>query len=252
MGTKDLLESIEMGRELYCDELDLVGWKESFITDARLEPVEFKAGLSGMCKNSHVIVGDICIVKHPGKVYCEFYEFSNDAGHPDIEENKYVQSGFDSAIMDSEVRVLYVKTLVRRDLTLAIVETIDATVYLKFIIEADGLKQVRSKKQDFQRNINLFVDKYLSGKFLKEMIPDELINDSVIRVIFLKNPMDIQYINPKLLSDDHYKRVLYKDGGLLGLVPEVRRTLELCKIAIAEEPYAEKFVPERFKSLVNS
>jgi len=63
--------------------------------------------------------------------------------------------------------------------------------------------------------------------------------------------MDIQFVNTTLLTDAHYIKVLSKDGGLLGLIPEERRTRELCMIAVENESYAEKFIPENLKSLVN-
>jgi len=53
-----------------------------------------------------------------------------------------------------------------------------------------------------------------------------------------------------LLIDGDYKKVLYKDGGLLGLIPEDRRSIELCRIAVGEEPYAEKFVPEELRIFI--
>jgi len=79
------------------------------------------------------------------------------------------------------------------------------------------------------------------------MIPDEYVTETLIDAIILKNPMDIEFIKAELLTDKHFIKILLKDGGLLGLIPIERRTLGLCKVAIENEEYAEKFIPKKLK-----
>jgi len=190
-----------------------------------------------------VRIGGIYKVIEANLVYQSYDEFAINAGHADIISNKDITRENFTKTQDRIVRVLYIGRHFRKTTEIiAIVETIDGIDDLKFMIDINGLEIASSS----------FVQEYLSNKKLNEMIPDYCIDELFIDAIVLKNPMDIQYINTTLLTDDHYKRVLCKDGGLLGLIPEERRTLELCKIATLEEPYAETFVPERFKSLVNS
>jgi len=114
-------------------------------------------------------------------------------------------------------------------------------------ISADKLA-VEVKKE----KANAFLEFYLSGKPLKEPVLDDFASEALIDAIINQNPIDIQYINAILLTDAKYEEVLKKDGGLLGIIPLERRTLLLCKVAVKEESYAERFVPVELKSLVNS
>jgi len=196
-----------------------------------------------MEKEREIELGDMCSVINSNHLYSNLYEFSNEAGHPDIEENKYVTLRNDTIIKDKKVRVLFLgrtNSKYNRDAIVAIVETVNNPEYLKFMINTKGLEVLES-----------FIEEYLSGGTLKETVPNKYVTDSLIEAIILKNPMDSQFICSKLLTDEHYKKILRKDGGLLGLLPIYRRTLELCKIAIEEEPYAEKFIPNKLRSLVN-
>ena len=241
MEEEDYLETLSFGKEAKAEE-DLWGktWLDEEISPPKVdvEPL--------------VEAGDICRVTNDNRIYPFYYQFSNDAGHPDIQEKNYVTFKDDFIIKNEEVRVLFSKQNPensQREI-IAIVETIDNPVYLKFMIGETGLELISSKRIELQKNINLFVENYLSGKLLKEKVPDEYVCEFLLKAIVLTNPMDIQYVNTNLLTDEHYKRVLLEDGGLLGLLPVERRTLDLCKLALAEEPYAEKFIPEELKSLI--
>jgi len=61
--------------------------------------------------------------------------------------------------------------------------------------------------------------------------------------IIKRDPYLLEYINPKMLSDEHYKLAVSLDGGLLSLVPINLRSKEICDIAIENEPFAENFIP---------
>jgi len=207
-------------------------------------------------KEREIELGDICRVMSINCLYSNFFKFSNEAGHPDIEEKRYVTLKNDNIIKNLKVRILFLghtMSINLGDTIVAIVETINNPEYLKFMISTRGLGFLESKKSVAEK-AELFINKYLSGKSIKEKIPDEYLVNRVMLIfdIIRENPMDIQYISPNLLTNEHYKKVLQKDGGLLGLLPEERRTLELCKVAVLEEPYAKKFVPEELKSLVDN
>jgi len=202
-------------------------------------------------ETSKIEVGDICVVEDIEYIHTAYFEFSNEAGHPDIQEKKYLKGSNYSIVDAKEVRVLFVKKITTRaNNIVAIVETTNNSEYLKFIINIKGLtlSQKKSEEEDFKG----FIAEYLSGKPITGMIPHKYVNKLLMKTIIQKNPMDIQFVKHNLITTEFYKQVLVKDGGLLGLIPEERRTLELCRLAVSEEPYAETFVPERFKSLVNS
>jgi len=197
--------------------------------------------------NLDLKIGDICKVVQAWHLYLSYDKFAIKAGHADIVSNRYITKNNYKTIKNRLVRVLYIENCDYDVFTiLAIVETFDNLPYAKFVINTEGL----SPSLDGLNNS--FVNKYLEGKPLTEMISNECVSESLIDAIIGKNPMDIRYINSTLLSDDHYKRVLGKDGGLLGLIPIERRTLGLCKLAIKDEPYAETFVPENLKNLVKN
>jgi len=115
------------------------------------------------------------------------------------------------------------------------------------------MNEVKTRYYDLlnvEEMVDLIIEEYMSGKAFIMTIPDRFVNEQLIDAIILKNPMDIQFVSEKLLSDENYKKVLNEDGVLLGLIPEPRRTLELCQVAISSDAYAIKFVPEILKSLV--
>jgi len=199
--------------------------------------------------------GDVCKVINEKLVYTWYDRFAFDAGHNDINTNKYVKAGCESIVYGKHFRVLYTAPHgVKPNITIAIVETMNTPIYLKFMIDVKGLLGPSYYKgiAEGKRRRDCFLEDYSFGKLLTKKIPDEYVNELLIQTIIGKNPMDIQYVSPWLLTDEHYKNVLSKDGGLLGLISIERRNLLLCKIAILEEPYAEKFVPEELKSLVNN
>jgi len=193
----------------------------------------------------NIKVGDICHVINSGLVYPSYREFAIEAGHPDMITEEYVEYSNSKTVGGKIVKVLYIGVhCMYSNLPLAVVEIVDKPSGLKFIIEVEGLSI------DMDRTIHQFVDEYLSGKPIGEKIADERVSKFLIQAIILNNPMDIQFVSEKLITDEDYARVLKKDGGLLGIIPEARRTLELCNLAIKNEEYAERFIPERFKSLV--
>jgi len=243
----DELEDLILESELYCDPYEDCDDEDLW--------ADIKAESEIPIDESEIEVGDVCIVKNSAFTYYTYAEFVAEAGHPDINTEKYVTLKTASIIEGRKVRVLYLKqnpykTLASEPEMLAIVECIDFGVYLKFLLVTKGLAKLYSKEALVKDNLDLFFRKYLFGKELKESIPDVLVNERLLEAITIKNPIDIEFVNPNLLTDDHYKRILCRDGGLLGLIPEERRTLELCKLAISEEEYAVKFVPEGLKSLV--
>jgi len=198
-------------------------------------------------------VGYICKVMNYEQVYTTYGDFATKAGHPDIDIKKYVKAGCRTKVLGKEVRVLYLGLHENNKTEIvAIVETINSPEYLKFVIGCYGLAitDVRECIGNPETESYLFIERYLSGKPLNKAIPDKLVNELLIDAIILKNPLDIQYISPFLLKKDHYERILRKDGGLLGLIPYERRSLELCKLAIKDEVYAKKFIPQELKSLV--
>jgi len=166
--------------------------------------------------------------------------------HPDLVVKDYVTATNYESVYGKAVRILDIGIDKDRKMALlAIVETIDSPIYLKFFIRFRlGLK--------FLNDDGRRLKGYLSGEQVIEKIPDVYVGEDLIEAIILKNPLDLQYINPNLLSAEHYKRILLKDGGLLGLIPKERRTVDLCKIAIDNEDYAKRFIPEKIKSLVKS
>jgi len=195
-------------------------------------------------------VGDICRVINVGDIYTEYDEFAINAGHEDIVTNEYV-AGNCQLMQGKEVRVLYNKPDEGVSCSsLAIVETINGPNYYKFMIGDKGLRPLYTAKAKAKHRQTLILKEYLAGKILKEPIPDEDVTKFLVDAIVFKNPMDIQFICEALITDKDYENVLLKDGGLLGVVPESRRSLELCQIAVNEEAYAINFVPENLKSLV--
>jgi len=195
-------------------------------------------------KEIEIKVGFICKVENPVLIHCNISKkFVTNAGHADIATKKYVTVENYLAPLNENVRVLYIGVRdINPNITIAIVETVDSLKYLKFAISIKGLT--------YEGLSELFLESYLIGTVLDEMVPDNYVNEVLIEAIALRNPMDIEFVNADLLSDGDYKQILCRDGGLLGLVPEDRRNLELCQVAVEEEPYAETFVPERLKSLV--
>jgi len=206
-------------------------------------------------------VGDICDVIHSGKVYTQNSTFARNAGHGDIVSKEYVNRHNYELTVGRTVRILYMGCHQDYEaIMLAIVETIDSP-YLKFIMNIVGLGPSREKLIDssFVEEylaesqgipLNITFRKWLSLESVVEIIPDTYSTKLLIGAITWRNPMDIQFVNPDLITDEHYERILHKDGGLLGLIPEERRTLKLCQLAMLNEEYAIKFVPDNLKSLV--
>jgi len=194
-------------------------------------------------KNKKIEVGDVCNVINVGRLYSTFDTFAISSGYPEIITNPHVSS---EKISGKEVRVLYLEqnpSVYNKEI-IAVVETTESP-YLKFMIGTRGLKLNINKLAD------LVLEKYLLVKTLKMTVSDECVTKLLIETIIDNNPLDIEFINSNLISDDDYRNVLRKDGGLLGIIPEDRRNLELCKIAVTEELYAIKFVLENLRSLVN-
>jgi len=190
---------------------------------------------------TEVKVGDICLVTSSWHIYTEPNEFTAKAGHLDIDEERYVDENNAYSFLDKEVRVLYVARIYpESDYLGVIVETTDSLNYSKFMINPRGLTAVNK----------LFIKEYLLGKRITEMIPDKYVNESLTDAILLRNPLDIQYVNADLITDGVYIGLVKKDGGLLGLIPEERRSQHLCALAYYNEPYAMRFIPEAMKSLV--
>jgi len=199
-------------------------------------------------KTLELKVGDFCKVANAGRIFTTYDEFAINAGHTDFEDGRYINQKNYPLAQDRVVRILFIgphKDELREPV--AIVETIEGdSEYFKFMISIGGLVIT---KEAF---VNSIVQAYLSGIPIFKTIPDDYVTSKLIDAIIHKNPMDIQFISSILLKDEHYRQVLCKDGGLLGVIPIRRRTLELCRIAFLEEPYAEKFIPENLRSLVNS
>jgi len=194
-------------------------------------------------------VGDICKVIDTGRIYTTYDEFAIKARHNDIVEKRYVACGGSKVAFNKIVRILYIKNHPTiKDRLLTIVETIDDTLYLKFIINVEGLELANIVNEE-SRFLEKYIEYHLTGQRLIKMIPDMFVGERLIEYMVLSKPMDIQYINPNLIKDADYGKLLRKDGGLLGLIPEDRRTLELCEIAIGEEEYAVRFIPEKLKGL---
>jgi len=206
-------------------------------------------------ESSQVEIGDIYKVVNCLYVYNGHDDFAIKAGHLDLLVNKCFTNGDKRHVYDKLVRVLYIGSTDKQPMKMiAIVEMVDNPEHLKFMIDPAGLKfeeqgWSRDERTAKQRRDYLLED-YLLGKPLTEKVPDYCVDALLIKAIVNRNPLDLQYINATLLSDKIYARVLRKDGGLLGLVPEERRTLTLCEIAIFEEQYAERFIPQKLRSLV--
>jgi len=196
-------------------------------------------------------IGDICKVINPrlihtpsNKATLKYFDLQFE--HLDLVDKDYLSNDDKDTVNDRVVRVLDIGTHIDFPKVLvAVVETMDNPVYLKFLIQPnEGLMSIDAGAW--------YLGKYSAGKPLKEKVPDDCVGDLLIDAIIERNPMDIQYVNTTLLTNEQCKRILRKDGGLLGLFPVKQRTSELCRIAVKEEPYAEKFIPERFKSVVNN
>ena len=196
-----------------------------------------------------VRIGGIYKVIEANLVYQSYDEFAINAGHADIISNKDITRENFTKTQDRIVRVLYIGRHFRKTTEIiAIVETIDDTLYLKFIINVEGLELANIVNEE-SRFLEKYIEYHLTGQRLIKMIPDMFVGERLIEYMVLSKPMDIQYINPNLIKDADYGKLLRKDGGLLGLIPEDRRTLELCEIAIGEEEYAVRFIPEKLKGL---
>jgi len=190
-------------------------------------------------------VENICKVINTGFIYTLYDKFALDAGHADIVEKRYLNNENFGMVFEEYVRILHIGVHPNKEEEIvAIVETVDSPSYSKFMIAVAGLEGI---SRGFMIS---FVEEYLNGNSLSEKVPNGYVCELLITAIVVKNPMDIQYISPNLLTDENYRSILRKDGGLLGLLPESRRTLALCKLAVREEPYAERFIPENLKSLV--
>jgi len=188
----------------------------------------------------NVVIGDICEVIRLESIFDKKAPIFSTAIK---EDGRYEQYDGKAVVLHEEVRILYIA----RNKKIILIETINNPKLSKCLIDIKGLKFIREASPS-----EVYVKEYLLGKTITKMVPDKRVSEELIDAIILKSPMDIQFIKAKLLSNDHYSRVLLKDGGLLGLIPEKRRTLELCRLAVLNEEYAEKFVPEELKSLVNS
>jgi len=189
-------------------------------------------------------VGSICRVINTEMIYLSFNEFARNAGQEDILHIKREST----PLLDGKiVRVTYLgpHNTTSGCKILAIVETGLGLKYMRFIINIEGLKSVK------QITIDSASEEYLSGKPLKEKVPNACVSKALIEAIIARNPMDLQFIDVLFLTDDHYRRILIKDGGLLGLIPEKRRTLELCRLAVENEEYAKNFIPANLKSLAS-
>jgi len=202
-------------------------------------------------EEKEISIGDICKVADTGCVYRVENQFTIrntefQYEHPDLMAKNYITNENCNTVRGKAVRVLDIGPDKRqREILLAIVETIDDPEYMKFLIRlGGGLKFVNDDGKSLKE--------YLAGELANEEISGIVASEALIDAIIDKNPLDLQYIKTKLLTDDHYKRVLLKDGGLLGLIPIKRRSLELCQVAITEEVYAERFIPRKIKSLVKS
>jgi len=62
-----------------------------------------------------------------------------------------------------------------------------------------------------------------------------------------KNPYNFEKLKDEYQTIALCKKIVSLDGGLLGLVPEDRRTLEVCQIAVENEPFATTFIPKALK-----
>jgi len=83
-----------------------------------------------------------------------------------------------------------------------------------------------------------------------ENLPDKYLTPRVITEIIKISPYNVENISPIRLTAEDYKLAVSIDGAVLALIPEAWRTLDICKIAIENEPYAESFVPESLKRLL--
>jgi len=81
------------------------------------------------------------------------------------------------------------------------------------------------------------------------LIAERYLIPSVILAIITKNPYNIENIPSMRLIDEDYKLAVSLDGGVLALIPEDRKTLDICKIAVENEPYAKEFVPKHLYNL---
>jgi len=202
-------------------------------------------------------IGSICRVNDSECVYTSLTNWAFDNGSPYFNSKRYITSFNYKIVQNRIVRVLnFGRNKMHPNGLSAIVETIDNKEYLTFMILLNGLKLIEADvdcslfETENKREINASIVKSLVNKSLNRNVPDYCADEYFIGRILYRNPLDLQFVNPNLISDEHYKKALYKDGGLLGLIPENRRTLELCKIALENEEYAERFIPEALRSLV--
>jgi len=101
-------------------------------------------------------IGDICKVINDGRVYPEYDKFALDAGHLDIATERYVENGNSSIVLDKDVKVLYIgQHEYFPTIMVAIVETVDSPVYLKFMIDIEGLETTYRKSA-----IDSFIEDY--------------------------------------------------------------------------------------------
>jgi len=83
---------------------------------------------------------------------------------------------------------------------------------------------------------------------IKTLTTNQLV-PKVIKAIITTNPYNIEKISSMSLTDEDYKLAVSLDGGVLAFIPEDRKTIELCEIAVKNEQYAEHFVPKHLNKL---
>jgi len=95
-----------------------------------------------------------------------------------------------------------------------------------------------------------FINRINRNEISVESLPEKYLVSSVIVAIITKNPYNIEKLSSIQLTDEDYNLAVSIDGGVLAFVPEERKTLDICKLAIENEPYAREFVPESLNKLL--
>jgi len=106
-----------------------------------------------------------------------------------------------------------------------------------------GYNMVYDKNKRFKEIINSIKNCEVSVESLtkEDLVP------MVVSAIIRSNPYNIEKLPLIQLTDEDYSLAVSLDGGVLALIPEDRKTLDICNVAMENEPYAKEFIPESLK-----
>ena len=99
-------------------------------------------------------------------------------------------------------------------------------------------------------NVEKIIDAVETKTMSIETLPKKYLISRVIVALININPYNIEKISSISLKEEDYKLAVSIDGGVLALIPEDKKTLDICKIAVENEPYAKAFLPKNLKELL--